>query len=119
MQRSCPHLTAAEAAAYDTPFPDVTYKAGVRRFPAMMMIAPDMEGVRTSKRAAAFWRDQWQGETFMAIGAQDPVLGEPVMRAMQKLIRNCPAPLILPDAGHFVQEQGDQVAQAALTYFAR
>jgi pimeloyl-ACP methyl ester carboxylesterase len=34
MKRSCPHLSDAEAAAYAAPFPDATYKAGVRRFPA-------------------------------------------------------------------------------------
>ena len=32
MQRSCRHLTGAEAAAYDAPFPDQRFKAGARRF---------------------------------------------------------------------------------------
>lgn len=114
MQRSTPHLSDAEVAAYDAPFPDQRYKAGVRRFPAMVMTEPGMEGVETSKRAAKFWRDDWQGKSFMAVGAQDPVLGLDVMEAMRKLIRNCPEPLILPEAGHFVQEWGDQVARAAL-----
>ncbi|MHC4215906.1 MAG: haloalkane dehalogenase, partial [Planctomycetota bacterium] len=36
LQRACPTLTAEECAAYDAPFPDVNYKAGVRRFPAMV-----------------------------------------------------------------------------------
>src|SRR5262249_45550478 len=36
IKRSCPHLTDAEAAAYDAPFPDARYKAGVRRFPNMV-----------------------------------------------------------------------------------
>jgi len=29
-------------------------------------------------------------------------------------IRHCPEPLVLPEAGHFVQEHGEQIAQAAL-----
>lgn len=119
MKRSCPHLTDAEASAYDAPFPDVSYKAGVRRFPAMVMTDPDMDGVETSKRAARFWREAWRGQSFMAIGAQDPVLGVDVMQAMRKLIRGCPEPLVLPDAGHFVQEWGEEVARSALASFPR
>ena len=33
MSRTCPHLTEGECAAYEAPFPDASYKAGVRRFP--------------------------------------------------------------------------------------
>jgi tRNA(adenine34) deaminase len=53
----------------------------------------------------------------MAIGLQDPVLGEPVMRALQKSIRNCTEPMMLPDAGHFVQEHGQSIAEAAVQFF--
>jgi pimeloyl-ACP methyl ester carboxylesterase len=40
----------------------------------------------------------------MVIGMTDPVLGPPVMRALAELIRNCPPPLEIAEAGHFVQE---------------
>jgi haloalkane dehalogenase len=33
MQRGCPGMSDAEAAAYDAPFPDARHKAGVRAFP--------------------------------------------------------------------------------------
>lgn len=115
--RGTPQMTAEEIAAYNAPFPDVTFKAGVRRFPEMVMISPDMEGVQTSLRAAQFWREEWAGQTFMAIGAADPVLGTDVMLSMQKLIRNCPAPMVIDDAGHFVQEWGEVVIEAALKSF--
>ena len=119
MKRSCPELSDTEMAAYDAPFPDVSYKAGVRRFPAMVMTDPDMEGVETSKRALQFWREQWSGESFMAVGTQDPVLGPDIMERMRGVIRACPEALILPDTGHFVQESGDLVAAAALKSFGR
>jgi len=119
MKRSCPQLTEQEVAAYDAPFPDQSYKAGVRRFPAMVMTDPGMEGIETSKTALEFWKNGWSGESFMAVGAQDPVLGIDIMERMQKVIRNCPPALILPEAGHFVQEWGDVVARAALTTFGR
>jgi pimeloyl-ACP methyl ester carboxylesterase len=117
MKRSVPGLSDAEAAAYDAPFPDARYRAGVRRFPALVPVAPDMEGVEVSMRAAEFFRERWQGPTFMAIGMQDPVLGPPVMHALAKAIRGCPPPLELAEAGHFVQEHGRVVAERALAAF--
>jgi tRNA(adenine34) deaminase len=60
---------------------------------------------------------RWQGKTLMAIGAKDPVLGVPVMEALHAQIRNCAPPLVLPEAGHFVQEQGDAIAREAVGYF--
>jgi tRNA(adenine34) deaminase len=53
----------------------------------------------------------------MAIGQQDPVLGETVMRQLQSQIKDCPEPMLLPDAGHFVQEQGKAIAEAAVRHF--
>jgi pimeloyl-ACP methyl ester carboxylesterase len=117
MRRSVAGLTPAEAAAYDAPFPDRRYRAGVRRFPAIVPVAPEMEGAAISLQAAQFFRERWSGPSFMAIGLQDPVLGPPVMHALAKTIRGCPPPLELPEAGHFVQEHGAQVAEAALAAF--
>ena len=117
LRRSCPHLTPAEAAAYDAPYPDATYKEGVRRFPQLVPDRPDADGAALSRQAMAFLKRDWRGRSFMAIGGADPVLGEPVMQALRATIRGCPEPLILPEAGHFVQEWGDQVAAAALAVF--
>ncbi len=117
MQRATPILSEAEAAAYAAPYPDVSYKGGVRRFPELVMTSPDMEGVDVSKRAAGFWSQDWSGDSFMAIGMQDPVLGPPAMHALKKLIKNCPEPMEIADAGHFVQEWGAPIAEAALKRF--
>jgi pimeloyl-ACP methyl ester carboxylesterase len=117
MKRSVPILTDAEAAAYAAPFPDARYRAGVRRFPALVPVTPDMPGAEVSKQAVRFFRERWEGQAFMAIGMQDPVLGPPVMHALAKTIRGCPAPLELADAGHFVQEWGREVAERALSHF--
>ncbi|WP_341704555.1 haloalkane dehalogenase [Ferrovibrio sp.] len=114
MQRSCPHLSEAEAAAYEAPYPDADYKGGVRRFPNLVPDSPEAGGAAHSRRARDFWKNEWAGRSFMAIGMTDPVLGPPVMRSLQRLIRNCPAPLELGEAGHFVQEWGERVAREAL-----
>ncbi len=117
MKRATPILTGAEAAAYGAPFPDVTYKAGVRRFPDMVMTAPDMEGVDLSKRAVGFFQNDWSGDTFMAVGMKDPVLGPPVMASMRGIFKGCPPPFEVPEGGHFVQEWGAEVARAALRHW--
>ena len=114
MARSCPHLSAAEAAAYDAPYPDATYKAGVRRFPNLVPEFLDSPGAAIERAARDFWRNDWRGKSVMAIGMTDPVLGPPVMRALHKDIRGCPLPLEFAAAGHFVQEWGDEVAPAVL-----
>ena len=114
MQRGCPHLTPQEAAAYNAPYPDASYKAGVRRFPNLVPDRPDDPGAASSHQARDFWRNDWQGKSLMAIGMKDPVLGPPVMRALHNHLRNCPPPLEIADGGHFVQEWGEQIAQAAV-----
>ena len=114
MQRAIPFLSEAEAAAYAAPFPDPSYMAGVRSFPGLVMVEPDMEGVEVSKRALRYLSTEWEGKSFMAIGIQDPVVGKPVMDWLHPIIRGCPEPLELPEAGHFVQEWGNQVARRAL-----
>jgi hypothetical protein len=53
----------------------------------------------------------------MAIGMKDPVLGPPVMRNLRKTIRGCPEPFQVQEAGHFVQEWGEEVAKKALESF--
>ena len=116
-QRGNPGMTAEEAAAYDAPFPDVRYKAGVRRFPNLVPDSEDAPGAELSRQAARFWSERWQGDSFMAIGMQDPVLGPPAMQSLRKLIRGCPEPLEVADGGHFVQERGGPVAEAALRHF--
>jgi pimeloyl-ACP methyl ester carboxylesterase len=114
LKRACPMLSDAEAAAYEAPFPDARHKAGVRRFPALVPDAPDAPGAAVSRRARGWWRDAWRGRTLMAVGQQDPVLGEPVMARLRECIRDCPPPMLLPDAGHFVPEWGEVVARRAL-----
>jgi haloalkane dehalogenase len=110
-------MTAEEAAAYDAPFPDATYKAALRAFPNLVPDGEDAPGAALSREALAFWRDRWQGDSYMAVGMQDPVLGPPAMAALRQVIRNCPPPLEVAEGGHFVQEWGAPIARAALQQF--
>ena len=117
MTRSIPSIGEGVAEAYAAPFPSVEYKAGVRRFPQLVPISPDMEGAARGIAAASFWSTKWSGPTFMAVGVQDPVLGPKIMAMVRKMIRGCPEPMLIEEAGHFVQESGEAVARAALASF--
>ena len=106
-----------DAVAYDAPFPDARYKSGVRRFPQLVPVEPGMAGIEHTTRAREFLAKEWRGESFMAIGLRDGVLGEPVMNELRDVIRGCPAPMKIAEGGHFVQEHGEPIARAALRHF--
>ncbi|MDZ7867268.1 tRNA adenosine(34) deaminase TadA [Acidovorax sp.] len=118
LARGNPQLSPAECAAYDAPFPDKGYRAALRAFPERVPAGPQDEGAALSRQARDFWCQQWQGQSLMVVGAQDPVLGPATMQALRKDIRNCPDPVVLPQAGHFVQEHGRGIAEQAVEYFA-
>ena len=118
MQKNEPSISAACAKAYAAPFPDQSYKAGVRKFPHLIARTMESPGVDTSQRAAQFWSHDWRGESFMAIGMQDKMLGPNVMNHMRTIIKGCPEPLEIAQGGHFVQEAaGPLIAQRALAHF--
>lgn len=117
-KKHAPGISDADAKAYEAPFPDETYKAGVRKFPKLVAQEPHLEGVDTSLKAAEFWNAKWQGDTFMAVGMKDDMLGPAVMKHMQALIKGCPEWLEIAEGGHFVQEAGGElIAKSALEYF--
>jgi len=119
MKRSVKHLTAEECRAYSAPFPDKRYKAGVRKFPLLVPDKPDAEGAEIGRKARSWFTDTWSGTTFMVIGAEDPVLGVGPMKHLRNNIRHCPEPLILENAGHFVQEYSEDFMEQALDFFKR
>jgi pimeloyl-ACP methyl ester carboxylesterase len=118
MRRAEPEMRAEAAAAYAAPFPDARFRAGVRRFPQIVPEFPDSPGAAVSRQARDWWRTQWHGQSLVAIGMRDPVLGPPVMRVLREAIRACPPAIEIPEAGHFVQERGVDLAARAVAAFA-
>ena len=117
LRRGKREMTEAEAAGYDAPFPDASYKAALRAFPNLVPDGADAPGAATSREAQAFWQQRWAGDSLMAVGLQDPVLGGAPMAALREFIRGCPPALQVAEAGHFVPEWGAPIAQAALSHF--
>jgi len=96
-------LSTAEKAAYDAPFPDETYKAGARRFPALVPVTPQHASVEANKAA---WK---------VLGAFDkPFLtafsdGDAVTKGGEKVFQErVPGakgqPHVILHGGHFLQE---------------
>ncbi len=117
--RGNPQMSPAECAAYMAPFPESKYRASTRAFPPMVPEFEQSDGAKESRRAREFWRNEWRGVSLMAIGQRDPVLGEPTMRALNGEISGSLEPMILPEAGHFVQEHGEPIAHRAVEVFKR
>lgn len=113
------HLSDAECAAYAAPFPDKGHRAATRAFPAMVPDNPDADGAALSRSARSYWQAQWQGQTMMAVGLQDPVLGDASMAELRQSLRGCPEPIYIEDGGHFLQEKGIPIAQAAVRFFGQ
>ncbi len=97
-------LSDAEVAAYDAPYPDESYKAGARIFPALVPTDPSMDGVAENIEAWKVYK-AWNKPFLTGFSDQDPVTkgGEQVF---QKLVPGAAGQphKILKGGGHFLQE---------------
>lgn len=112
-------LTEAEVAAYDAPFPDDSYKAGARQFP---MLVPDRPDDPAAEANRAAWKVLRGLETpvLTVFGADDRVMAG-VDQVFQKLLPGAAGQdhAVLPDAGHFLQEDvGGELADRTNAFIA-
>ncbi|MBA1145952.1 haloalkane dehalogenase [Ectothiorhodospiraceae bacterium WFHF3C12] len=110
-------LTIAERAAYDAPFPDDRFKAGARRFPALVPIDSQDPEARANRAAWATLRD-FDRPWLTAFSDRDPVTrgGE---KPFQKLIPGAQGQnhVTMNGAGHFLQEDvGPELARTVLSF---
>jgi haloalkane dehalogenase len=110
-------LSPEVLAAYNAPFPDETYKAGVRQFPLLVPTTPD-DPASEANRLAWQTLQQFDKPFITAFSDSDPVTagGDKIM---QKLIPGCQgqAHKTIKQGGHFLQEdQGKQLAEVLLTF---
>ena len=109
VRRGC-HVDPGDevAAAYDAPFPSVAAKVGARAFPELVVAGPDAPGNEAGRRAFAALRED-RRPLLMLWGAEDPVLPPAVGEAFAHALGR-PAPRVIADAGHFLQEdQGEAI----------
>ncbi|WP_170788133.1 haloalkane dehalogenase [Ruegeria lacuscaerulensis] len=107
-------------AAYDAPFPDESYKAGARQFPMLVPASQDDPEAEPNRKAWALIRTL-QTPVLTAFGADDKVMAG-IDTVFQRL---CPGAkgqphTILPDAGHFLQEDvGAELVDLTCDFIAR
>ena len=97
-------LSDVEKAAYLAPFPDETYKAGARRFPALVPITPEHASVAENKAA---WKvlEAFEKPVLTAFSDGDPVSkgGERVFQERVPGAKGQPH-VTIAGGGHFLQE---------------
>jgi len=96
-------LSAGEIAAYEAPFPDESYKAGARQFPALVPVTPEHASV--AENIAAWAQLERFDKPFVtAFSDNDPVTrgGERVLQARIPGTKGQPHATL--HGGHFLQE---------------
>ena len=107
-------------AAYDAPFPDESYKAGARQFPALVPVTPD-DPASKPNRAAWEVLMQWEKPFLTAFSDKDPITrgGDTVLRKLIPGAKDQPH-VTIENGGHFLQEdQGEQLAKVVRDFIAK
>jgi len=106
-------------AAYDAPFPDESYKSGVRTFPALVPASASDPEALANRNA---WKvlEQWDKPFLTLFGDSDPIT-----RGADKVLQDRipgargQSHAVLEQAGHFIQEdKGEELARRLLDFLA-
>jgi haloalkane dehalogenase len=112
-------LAADVLAAYDAPFPDPSYKAGLRQLTALLPLTRNDPGAAIGR---ATWAalEQWQKPFLTAYSDGDPATSG-WDRVFQQRVPGAAGQrhTTITGAGHFVQEQhGEQLGRIIATFVA-
>ena len=113
-------ITQDETDAYNAPFPDASFQAGARQFPTLVPGRPD-DPASDANRAA--WRILEKLEIpFLTVFGEDDRVMAGVEKVFQSKVPGAKGQphLVLPRAGHFLQEDvGQELADATLDLINR
>ena len=107
-------------AAYESPFPDVTYKAGAMAFPLLVPIRPTDPGAAEMRKARAAL-SQWHKPALVMFSDKDPITRgvDVFLRALIPTAKDQPE-IVIHDAGHYLQEdKGEEIARYIVDFIAR
>jgi haloalkane dehalogenase len=120
VQAGCRTRLAPEVvAAYDAPFPDPVYAAGVRAMPNLVPAAAD-DPASPANRAAWLSLAGWDKPFLVAFSDGDPITGAmaPVLKRGVPGAAGRTHP-VLEGAGHFLQEDAGEELGAIVASFVR
>jgi haloalkane dehalogenase len=107
-------------AAYESPFPDVTYKAGAMAFPLLVPMHPNDPGAAQMRRAREVF-SKWHKPVLVMFSDKDPITrgGDIFFRSLIPSAKDQPE-IVIHDAGHFLQEdKGEEIAQHIEEFMVR
>ena len=110
-------LPPSVVAAYDAPFPDDTYKAGARVFPALVPTSPD-DPASGPNRAAWEVLEKWEKPFLTAFSDSDPIT-RGADRVFHSRVPGCEGQphTTIEGAGHFLQEdKGEELARVIVDF---
>jgi haloalkane dehalogenase len=113
-------ITKEIVAAYDAPFPDVSYKAGAAMWPLLVPISPDDPAVPEMRHAREVL-SKWNKPALVMFSDKDPITGggDVFFRSLIPTAKEQPE-IVIKDAGHFLQEEkGEEISQYILDFVAR
>ncbi|WP_017810060.1 haloalkane dehalogenase [Leptospira alstonii] len=110
-------LSPEVVAAYDAPYPDESYKAAARKFPALVPISPDDPASEPNRKAWEILRT-WKKPFLTAFSDGDPITkgGDIFFR---RLIPGAKGQkhVTIANGGHFLQEdKGEELAEVIKTF---
>ncbi len=100
---------------YIAPFPDDSFNAGARKFPALVPLLPQHKDERQANDRAWSVLEKFTGRTLIAFSDGDPVTkgGDAIFKSRIPGA-DC---VVIKDAGHFLQEDAPQAFSDAIVTF--
>ena len=105
-------------AAYDAPFPTAESKAGALAFPEQVPTEPEHPNtapLMAIREALA----SWENPVLVLFGDSDPIFRPEVADAIARWIPGALPAELVPNAGHFVQEDAGEEVAARIVEFLR
>lgn len=121
IEKSSQHDISAEVkAAYNAPFPDRSYRAGVAAMPLIVPSTPDMQGADRHRTARERLKT-WDKPALVLFSDKDPITSAaaPFFRKLIPTAQDNP-PATIEGVGHFLQEEaGEEIAQHIRAFIGR
>jgi len=113
-------LPSEVLAAYDAPFPDVSYKDGALQFPLLVPVSEDAEALPHMRKAAEAFKS-WDKPVLVMFSDKDPVTGggDKFFRKLIPTAADEPE-ITIHDGGHFLQEdKPEEIAGHIIEFIKR